>query len=43
MLKLGRNTELINRTKNVLLEIQAELKQIKDYAAVRIGIDVDPY
>jgi primosomal protein N' (replication factor Y) (superfamily II helicase) len=43
MLKLGRNTELINRTKTVLLEIQDELKQIKDYAAVRIGIDVDPY
>lgn len=43
MLKLPRNTELLNRTKTMLLETQQELKQIKDYSAVRIGVDVDPY
>ena len=43
MLKLGRNSNVLNHAKKVIYQTQQEIKQMQEFATIRIGIDVDPY
>lgn len=43
MIKLGLNSKGLNYTKNLIREVQEELKTQKKIAYVRLSVNVDPY
>lgn len=43
MLKLGRNSQVLSQAKKLIFQTQQEMKQMQEFSAIRIGIDVDPY